>query len=221
MSTPIEDEARTDKPEGTSSCSSPTCSCNTGGTSKKAKVAVCLLVALAAVAVVLLNTAGKTPAAAAPDAFAMPAAAAPSVAVTPEPATKTAAKPQPAAVWGPTLSSLASLNQVAADTKAVFVFVPARDGKQTSAIESRIEAAAKQARSQGSAVTAFVLSSDAEDYAGITKQAPAPCVLAMVKGAGATPVTGEITEAKLLAALVTASRASSCGPSGCGPSGCN
>ena len=199
----------------------PSCSCNAGGTSKKTQIAVCVFVALAAVAVVMLNSIDKTLAPDPVDAFAMPGSASAGAPATAEPATKATAKLQPTAVWGPTLSSLAVLNQVAGDTKAVFVLVPAKGGKQTSAIEARVEAAAKQARSRGTAVTAFRLSSDAKDYAEVTKQVPAPCVLTMVKGAGSAPVTGEITEAKLLAALVKASRPSSCGPSGCGPSGCN
>jgi hypothetical protein len=109
---------------------------------------------------------------------------------------------------------------LAVDKDAVFVFVPAKDGKQTGAIREQVSAATKQAQSRGQKITAYTLSTDAKDYADITGQVAAPCVLAMAKGAGAVPVSGEITDAKLLAALVTASRPSSCGAGGCGAGGC-
>jgi hypothetical protein len=149
-----------------------------------------------------------------------PATASPTaVPLTNKPAATPAKKPDQAGVWGPTLSSLASLNKVAADKDSVFVFLPAKDGKQTGAIRRQVEAAVQKAQSRGSKVAAYTLSSDAEEYAQVASQASPPCVLVMVKGGGAAPVTGEITEAKLLAALVTASRPSSCAPSsGCGPS---
>lgn len=137
---------------------------------------------------------------------------------TGKPAAPAATKAEPTAVWGPALSSLASLNQLAVDKDAVFVFLPAKDGKQTETIRAQVEAAVRKSQSRGSAIAAYTLSSDAKEYAQVTSQVSAPCVLAMVKGAGAIPVSGEITEVKLLEALVTASRPSSCGPSGCGPS---
>jgi len=170
--------------------------------------------------------AGQEPFAAAPGPSAptAPAALAPAspavASVAGNQASATGKKPEQTAVWGPPLASLASLNEVAVDKDAVFIFLPAKGGKQTGAIREQVEAAAKKAQSRGSAVAAYTLTSEAEDYTQVTGQVPAPCVLVMVKGAGAAPVTGEITEAKLLEALVAASRPSSCGPSGCGPSGC-
>jgi hypothetical protein len=44
-----------------------------------------------------------------------------------------------------------------------------------------------------------------------------PGVLAMVKGKGMSPVSGEITETRLIQGFVAASN---CGPGGCGPGGC-
>ena len=247
MNTSAEKNERVDVPEGAEPSCGPTCSCNARGMSMKGKVLVCVLVALAAVAVVSFGSTNKarTQAATSQGAFAAAAdpTAAPTAApapadpiatpavapaatpttVTPapsKPAEVTGAKPAQTAVWGSPLSSLASLNQVAADKSAVFVFLPAADGKQTEAIKAQVESAVKKSQARGSATIAYTLSRDAKEYTEVTKQAPAPCVLVMVKSAGAVPVSGEITEAKLLEALVTASRPSSCGPSGCGPSGC-
>ena len=210
MSNPIEENQQTGEPEGESCCDS-TCSCNARGLSTKAKVAVCLLVALAAVVVVLLGSARRAGTETTTNSFAAaPAAASPIAAL--------AAKQAPAAVWGPTLQSLASLNEVAADKDAVFVLLPSKDGEKTATIKAQVEAAVNKAQGKGTSITAYMLSQDAEEYAQITNSVPPPCVLAMGKGAGAVPVSGEITETKLLEALVTASRPSSCGPSGCGPS---
>jgi len=225
MSNSVEENEQVGEPEGESCCDS-TCSCNARGLSTKAKIAICLAVAVAAVAVVLLGSARRAGTETKTESFAAaPAVAAPiATPATGTPPAPPAAKQASAAVWGPTLTSLASLNEEAADKDAVFIFVPAKDGKQTGAIREQVAVATKQAQSRGQKVTAYTLSSDAKEYADITGQVPAPCVLAMAKGAGAVPVSGEITDAKLLAALVTASRPSSCGPSGCGPgasSGCN
>ncbi|MHB8995569.1 MAG: hypothetical protein ACYC63_09995 [Armatimonadota bacterium] len=221
MNTSAEENGAVEKTEGTDSCCDAACSCHSGGLSTKVKVAVCLVVALAAVAVVLLGSAnkGRTATAATPFATAAVAnAQAPASATGTPTATAT-----PTEIWGPTLSSLTSLNQVAADKDAVFVFVPSDDEKQTALVRTQIQSAAKKAQAKGSVVAAYTLSNEAKEYADITKQVAAPCVLVMAKGAGAAPVSGEITETKLLEALVAASRPSSCGPSGCGPtsSGCN
>jgi hypothetical protein len=246
MNTSVEGNERAEEPAGTESCCSPACACNARGLSTKVKTGVCLLVALAALAVVSLGSAKRAgtdnktgafaavPVVASPTAVPAtdqataatgekpeqaPATASPTaVPLTNKPAATPARKQDQAAVWGPTLSSLASLNKVAADKDAVFVFLPAKDGERTGEIRAQVAAAAKKARARGSRITAYTLSSDAKEYAQVAAQASPPCVLVMAKGAGAIPVTGEITEAKLLEALVTASRPSSCGPSGCGPS---
>lgn len=127
--------------------------------------------------------------------------------------------PEPT-LWGKPLISLASLNQVAADTDAVFILLAAEDQQKMQPVTSEIEAAARKIQSNGSRISAFTLNKDAPNYAQLAKQFPTPCVLAMVKGRGMSGVTGEITETKLLQAFVRAASAISCGPSGCGPSGC-
>lgn len=124
-------------------------------------------------------------------------------------------------LWKAELDSLASLNKVAADTDAVFVFLAAEDRQDNRNIISQIEAAAKTINADGIRVSAFKLNKTAPDYAQLAKQFPVPSVLAMVKGRGMSAVSGQISETKLVQAYVTASRpASGCCPSGTGSSDC-
>ncbi|MFC1453152.1 hypothetical protein ACFLSJ_07420 [Verrucomicrobiota bacterium] len=123
-------------------------------------------------------------------------------------------------LWGSPLDSLASLNKVASEKDAVFVFLPAGSDEEVKTIKEQIEAAARKAISRGTTMAAFTLDKNARDYAQTSDQVPAPCVLTMVKGGGMSVVARDITEAKLLQALVAASRPSGCGPSACGPGAC-
>ncbi|MFH1718334.1 MAG: hypothetical protein ABIF19_13355 [Planctomycetota bacterium] len=124
------------------------------------------------------------------------------------------------ALWGPELDSLASLNKVAADTDAVFILLAADDREGNQAAIKQIEAAAKRIQTSGTRVSAFRLMHGAPNYATLTKQLSVPCVLAMVKGGGVSGVSADqITETKLVQAFVTASRPSSgCCPPGSGAS---
>ena len=125
-------------------------------------------------------------------------------------------------LWGQELDSLASLNKIAGDTDAVFVFLATDSQQGDQTITSQIKAAAKTLQSNGIRISAFTLKKDSLDYTQLAKQSSIPCVLAMVKGRGMSGVSGEITDTKLVQAFVTASRSvSGCGPSGCGPSGCS
>lgn len=124
-------------------------------------------------------------------------------------------------LWGTPLDSLASLNKVAAETDAVFILLAAEDQQNTQTITKEVEVAAKEIQSNGVRISAFILKKDAPDYEQLAKQFSLPCVLAMVKGRGASGVSGDITESKLIQAFVTASRPTSgCCPSGAGTSGC-
>ena len=124
-------------------------------------------------------------------------------------------------LWGPELDSIVSLNKIATNTDAVFVFLAAEDQQGNQAIIKEIEAAAQKIRSNGSRVGAFRLKKDAPDYAQLAKQTSIPCVLAMVKGRGMSAVSGEIDETKLVQAFVTASRPRSvCCPPGAAQTDC-
>ena len=123
-------------------------------------------------------------------------------------------------LWGSELDSLASLNKAAADIDAVFVLLAAEDQQDIQTITNEIEAAAKKIQAGGISISAFRLKQSAPNYANLTKQLSAPCVLAMVKGGGLSGVSADqITETKLVQAFVTASRPSSgCCPPGSGAS---
>lgn len=120
----------------------------------------------------------------------------------------------------PNIGALSELNALAAKADGVFVFVAAKgeaDGKIPTA---QMQAAAKTIAAQGKKIGMFALNTDSPDYEAITAQMPVPGVLAMVKGRGAQPVSGEITQTKLIQAFVAASSAGACGPdagAGCCP----
>lgn len=122
------------------------------------------------------------------------------------------------ALWGPELDSLASLNKAATDTDAVFILLAANDQASSDAATKQIEAAAGTIRGGGKRISAFRLKQGTADYANLTKQLSIPCVLALVRGGGMSGVpAGQITETNLIQAFVAASRpASGCCPPGSG-----
>lgn len=126
-------------------------------------------------------------------------------------------RPSPA-LWGPELDALASLNNVAANSDAVFVLLMAEDKERNQAAVKEIEAAAKTIQSNGVRISAFRLSQGAPNYANFSKQMSTPCVLAMVKGGSVSGVSADkITETNLVQAFVAASRPTSgCCPPGSG-----
>jgi hypothetical protein len=123
-------------------------------------------------------------------------------------------------LWGKPLDSLASLNKVTANSDAVFILLAADDQEGNQAAIKQIEAAAKTIQSNGVRISAFRLKQGAPNYANLTKQLSIPCVLAMVKGGGLSGVSADqIAETKLVQAFVAASRPSSgCCPPGSGAS---
>jgi hypothetical protein len=133
------------------------------------------------------------------------------------------AKKMASDLWGKPLDSLSELNKIATNTDAVFIFMQAKDKKQTPKIEKIITTTADKIKTKGTSTAAYILNETSKDYKDLSNQVSAPCVLVIVKGRGMNAVSGDqVTEQNLMRALVTASRPSSCGPSGCGPatSGC-
>ena len=126
-------------------------------------------------------------------------------------------------LWGAELVSLVSLNEIATDLDAVFVFLAADDQQGSEVIIGEIEVAAKRIQSSGDSIRVFRLKKDTSDYAMLAKQFSVPCVVAMVQGGGMSTVSGEITEGELIVAFVKASRPmGSCSPGGsCEPSKCD
>ena len=128
-----------------------------------------------------------------------------------------------AMIAGKELATLADLNQLAADTDGVFVYLPGRDTGTTNEVPtSQLEAAVKTMKAQGVTVGIFTLKTGAPEYTPLAAQMAVPGVIAMAKGRGMAPVTGDITANSLIQSFVAASSAGGCGPAsaGCGPSGC-
>ncbi len=125
---------------------------------------------------------------------------------------------QHAELWGDPLPSIQTLNTVAANKDAAFVYVSAPKGKMTADEQIAIEGAAGQLTEEGAAIGIYELVVDSDDYQDALEVFGTPCVLALRKGYGLNVVDGEITSDGLIDALVKPS--GGCGPSGCGPSGC-
>jgi hypothetical protein len=124
---------------------------------------------------------------------------------------------------GEFIESIASLNKVAINQDAVFLYVPA-SGNETISKETlnAIGSAEQKIKSSGVKVGLYTLQfSMSAEYANLAKQLTLPSILVMSKGKGMGAVSGEITEGKLLQAYVTSSRAGGCcsgGGSSCSPS---
>ena len=147
------------------------------------------------------------------------AAAAPATAVATPPAAQASAT-----AVGTEIADFGELNTLAADTTAVFLFVPSREAGSAAAPKAPMEAAARTISAKGTnTVGLFTLKATSPAYEQIATQVAVPSVVALVKGRGMKAVSGEITETKLVQAFVAASSAGGgCGPAsgGCGPSGC-
>ncbi len=208
---------------GSASGCGPGCNCATTRISKKGKVVICLVVAIAAVVVLANSVMQKDQG---QNAYAVAALAAvkdsPSPPVTAERANET--NQVNSSLWGKPLESLASLNDVAAQKDAVFVYLPAKGKRLDEHAKKEIEAAAGKAQSQGIMMSLYTLAEGSKDYEQATSQVPAPAVLALVKGVGSSTGITNISEENLLQGLVAASRpsggcspGSSCSPGSCGP----
>ena len=116
---------------------------------------------------------------------------------------------------GTEIDALADLNVVATNTDAVFVYVPAKSATTNRVPVAEIAGAVKAVQKQGAKVAVFTLKMGSRDHEQVAAQMALPVVLAMVKGRGAIPVSGEITETKLVQAFIAASSAGCCGAGGC------
>ncbi len=196
----------------------PGCNCGTSGSGRWRWVVggVVLLVACALVVRAASKSNGAPAAPASTGFAALPPPAQPAT-------TNVAAKPAAAAPIRE-LEALSELNTLADDTMGVFVFLPGTNDVSAKIPADRIQGAVKTMAPQlnGGKVGIFTLKAGTPDYVQIAKQMAVPGVLAMVKGRGMAPVTGDLTEAKLIQGFAAASSAGGCGPasSGCGPTSC-
>ncbi len=122
---------------------------------------------------------------------------------------------------GQYLESLSELNKVALNQDAVFIFIPAKkDGAASDTTRAAVLSAQRTLDSKNISVGLYTLQTSSPEFSGISSQVQAPAILVACKGRGMAAVSGEVTETKLLQAFTASSRAGGCGPSGCGPSGC-
>lgn len=166
----------------------PECNCGGNKIGKKGKMIICLVVALAAVIILAQASTENTGG---------------------NTQTNLSLK---------SLASLASLNDVAAQKDAFFIYLPANSQGPNENVMKEIEAAAGKAQLQGTEIGLFILDEGSEDYAQVTSQVSAPCVLTVVKEGGNSVTVTNISEVNLLKSLVTASRPSSCSSGSCGQS---
>jgi hypothetical protein len=198
----------------------PGCTCGKPPENKKVKAVICLIVLLAicGIFVYKAQSAKQNPQDNIKAEFVAPIVNQPN---GQEPAAIAAEDTKKV---GEFLESLASLNTVAANQDAVFIYVPA-NGNETVSRETinAIASAGQKLKSSDINIGLYTLRfSPSKEYAGIAAQLTLPAVLVMSKGKGTGSVTGEITETKLLQAYVASSRAGGCGTS-CSPSspGCS
>lgn len=126
---------------------------------------------------------------------------------------------------GDYIESFGELNKLASSKDAVLIFIPTPKSELADAqTQSAVLAAQQTLNSNGINLGLFTLMPVSQDYLMISRQVQAPAILVANKGKGMAAVTGDVTEAKLLQAFVTSSRAGGCGTaSACGPAqvGCN
>jgi len=122
---------------------------------------------------------------------------------------------------GTTIRALAELNDAAAQTDAVFIFLPGKEAAAGILPSKPIKEAARMIEEKaGKKCGVFTLKPGSRDYEQIAAQMSVPGVLAMVKGGGMSAVSGEITDTKLVQGFVSASSAGGCGSGGCSSGGC-
>jgi len=179
-------------------CCGDACDCHASSSSSisgKMRTIIGSVVLVAAALLVVRAIAKDSGSASTTDAqaFVMPAAA---------PATT-----ETQSVIGTQIDSFADLNRVAAQTDAVFLFLPSKDGKLPS---DAVKGAAAKIEKQGQKCGLFTLKTSSPDFAQLTDHATLPAVLVMVKGKGTIWVSGDITEEKLVQGYVAASRSGGC-----------
>ncbi|UCD83488.1 MAG: hypothetical protein JSU92_09270 [Deltaproteobacteria bacterium] len=110
------------------------------------------------------------------------------------------------------LNSLIGLDEVAADKDFVFILLPG-EREEAEKAAGVIEKASEIISRKGTRVATFTIKTDSPDYQKLVSSygiSSFPAVLATGKGCGANIVTGEITEEKLLAGYLQASKPGSC-----------
>lgn len=214
MNTPNDDQKQPDNMERlkqqTANCG-PGCGCNATGTTDKTRWVIggVVLIVAGLMVVRALNKSDKPQTTAA--GFANPVALQ-SVASQSVTATNLSQPTATETSVGTVIGGFAELNELAAKTDAVFIFVPGKDGTTSAAPATPMKKAEQMMETKGVKCGLFTLKAGSADYNQIAGQISVPGVLAIVKGRGMSAVPGEITESKLVQAYVSASSAGGCGP---------
>lgn len=132
------------------------------------------------------------------------------------------AQPAPVADAGPfamdELASMNALNEKAMDRDAVMVWVSKDGSKVPETALNALKGAWSAIRGKGVKLGVYQLKAGSPDLQNIGHQVALPAVLVLSKGKGMGTVTGDITQEKLIQALVASGRAGGCGSgSGCAP----
>jgi hypothetical protein len=207
MNPPNEDRKPTDNMETLkqqAAACGPGCGCHAPGASSKKRCVLGVIVLIAAGAMVARAVIKNNAASA-----ATPAAGFTTTALTGQPTAPVSTTSDTVALKE--IGALSELNTVATDMAGVFVFLPAKSETNAQAATSQIRGAAQtiEPKVRGK-IGIFTLKINSPDYEKVAAQITVPGVLALVKGRGMVPVTGEITETKLLQAYVKASSAGGC-----------
>jgi len=188
----------------------PDCDCVKPTGNKKMKVAVSLLVVLAACGIIAYKmTSAKAGAPASKNA---------AFTTNGQPSGNATAQGNGA---GEALDSLKSLNEKAADKDAVFIIVPppvigAITKKET--VEA-INAVMRDLKSKQINAGMYTLKPGTPDYAKLTTKPTPPVVMVISKGGSAVMVAGVLTDTELMQAYVASTRSGGCGSgSSCGDS---
>lgn len=199
----------------------PGCGCHATGTPGGTRwvIGAIVLVAAGAMVVRAMIKSNGAPTAAAPAFAALVASPVPVGESGTNTNTGSAALAAETSV-GTSIGTLAELNTVAAKFDAVFVFLPGKEGTTSVPPSAPMKSAVGSIESKGLKCGLFTLNAGSRDYDRVAAQMAVPGVLAMVKGRGMSPISGDITESKLVQGFVAASSAGGCGPSagaGCCP----
>jgi MYXO-CTERM domain-containing protein len=207
-------EKNKDQEQGAAACG-PGCSCGTSGSGGRGRWivgVVVLLVAAALVARAMVKDNGTPVEDKSSAGFAV--LSDPAQASTPDAEAKVAVTDALKEI-----ASFAELNTVAMGSAGVFIYVPAQDESAAKSPIPVMRSAARTIEPQlRGKIGLFTLKAGSPDYQQLSQQMAVPGVLALVPGGRMVPLTGEITETKLVQGIVGSVQ--SCGAGGCGPSGC-
>ncbi len=110
-------------------------------------------------------------------------------------------------IVGTVLGQLSDLNGPAVKADAVLVFLPGSEG---NAPAEPLRGAARTIHSSGANCGVYTLSMGSRDYLAMAQQVKVPSVVVFARGGGIVPVSGEITETRLVQGYLEALGSGGC-----------